>query len=97
MIMQWCDDGDNIDGNNDGDDDSKSCQQGDPAKDQQRWPAGKGGGRGKPGAVSCCHHWLQLLSSIYITVYYSITVCYTLSICITAYYTLSGTFTTSME
>ena len=39
VMMQWCDDGDNIDGNNDGDngdDDSKSCQQGDPSKDQQR-------------------------------------------------------------
>ena len=66
MMMQWCDDGDNIDGNNDGDngdDDSKSYQQGDPAKDQQRWPAGKGGRRGKPGAVSCCHS-LHLYYSI---------------------------------
>ena len=74
MMMQWCDDGDNIDddnGDDNGDDDSKSCQQGDPTKDQQRWPAGKGGGRGEPRAVSCCHHWLQLLAYIYITVYYS--------------------------
>ena len=38
MMMQWCDNRSNIDGNNDddnGDDDSKSYQQGDPAKDQQ--------------------------------------------------------------
>ena len=66
MMMQWCDNGSNIDGNNDGDngdEDSKSCQQGDPTKDQQRWPAGKGGGRGKPGAVSCCHS-LHLYNSI---------------------------------
>ena len=91
MMMQWCNDGDNIDGDNGGDnrdDDSKSCPQGDPSKDQQRWPAGKGGGRGEPGTVSCCHHWLQLLSSIYITVYYSITVCYTLSM----YYCILYTF-----
>ena len=38
-MMQWCNNGSNIDGNNyddNGDDNSKSCPQGNPSKDQQR-------------------------------------------------------------